>query len=84
VFTRSRLVVFIDGCFWHLCPSHATIPRNNRDWWVEKLERNVSRDREKDRQLCDLGWSVMHFWEHEDPVAVADAVECRWRILRDP
>ncbi|RUL89972.1 very short patch repair endonuclease [Verrucosispora sp. FIM060022] len=78
-FTRARLAVFVDGCFWHLCPEHAVLPKNNATWWREKLERNVLRDREKDEALTALGWTVLHFWEHEDPVAVADVVEQLWR-----
>jgi DNA mismatch endonuclease (patch repair protein) len=81
-FTRARLAVFVDGCFWHLCPDHAVLPKNNAAWWREKLRRNVERDREKDTQLVALGWSVLHVWEHEDTVAAADRVERRWRELR--
>src|SRR3954447_24978979 len=55
-FTRARVAVFVDGCFWHRCPKHGTLPRNNRDWWQAKLDRNVARDRAKDAALADLGW----------------------------
>ena len=75
VFTRIRLAVFVDGCFWHLCPQHATMPRNNSEWWREKLLRNVERDREKDRLLIADGWTVEHVWEHEDPVQAADRLQ---------
>ena len=78
---RVRLAVFIDGCFWHRCPVHGTLPRNNRDWWHEKLTRNVERDGEKDTALAELGWQVMHFWEHEMATDVAGAVVSRWRSL---
>jgi DNA mismatch endonuclease (patch repair protein) len=74
-FTNARVVVFVDGCFWHSCPQHATAPANNRVWWAEKLARNVARDRETDRHLRALGWFVLRFWEHEDPVLAADVVE---------
>jgi DNA mismatch endonuclease (patch repair protein) len=80
-FTRVKLAVFIDGCFWHMCPQHASMPKNNADWWRTKLERNVARDREKDALLADVGWEVVHVWEHEGPMAVADAIEKRWREL---
>src|SRR5689334_20593415 len=63
VFTRARIAVFVDGCFWHRCPRHGTLPRNNRDWWEEKLARNVARDRAKDAALAELGWAVVHAWE---------------------
>jgi DNA mismatch endonuclease, patch repair protein len=65
-FTRARVVVFVDGCFWHSCPAHATFPATNRAWWAEKLAANVARDRETDEKLHELGWTVLRFWEHED------------------
>lgn len=80
-FTRARLAVFVDGCFWHQCPTHAVMPKNNREWWMAKLQRNVERDREKDMALVDLGWHVLHFWEHEDPISVADEIEQTWRSV---
>jgi DNA mismatch endonuclease (patch repair protein) len=78
-FTRAKIAVFVDGCFWHRCPEHGTLPRNNREWWEAKLDRNVARDRAKDAALVDLGWTVMHAWEHESPDFVADRVEAEWR-----
>ncbi len=75
VFTRQRLAVFVDGCFWHGCPEHATWPKHNAAWWREKLERNRQRDRETDRQLRAAGWRVVRVWEHEDPVVAADRVQ---------
>lgn len=74
-FTRRKVAVFVDGCFWHSCPVHATIPNSNRDWWVEKLAANVRRDRESDRQLEQLGWIVVRVWEHEPAAMAADRVE---------
>lgn len=81
-FTAARIAVFVDGCFWHSCPDHSVLPKNNRDWWRSKLERNVERDREKDSQLETLGWTVVHVWEHEEPLEVADAIEQLWRSVR--
>ncbi|MFC0432559.1 very short patch repair endonuclease [Kutzneria buriramensis] len=78
-FTRAKVAVFVDGCFWHCCPDHGTLPRNNRDWWRAKLDRNVARDRAKDAALTGLGWSVLHVWEHEAPGTAADRVEAEWR-----
>jgi DNA mismatch endonuclease (patch repair protein) len=75
VFPRARVAVFIDGCFWHMCPRHASLPRSNRDWWVNKLEANVSRDRDADLKLSAVGWTVVRAWEHESPSVVADEVE---------
>ena len=79
VFTRAKIAVFVDGCFWHACPEHGVMPRNNREWWQQKLNRNVARDREKDAELQALGWEVIHVWEHEDPVQAASLVRERWR-----
>lgn len=73
-FPRRRVAVFIDGCFWHGCPQHATSPRNNAEWWRTKLERNVMRDQEVNARLKSEGWTVLRFWEHEDPQKVAEQV----------
>ena len=75
VFTRRKVAVFVDGCFWHSCPEHRSLPRSNRDWWRQKLERNVERDRDTDAALDRAGWSVVRVWEHEAPIAAADRVE---------
>ena len=75
VFTRARIAVFIDGCFWHGCPVHGTAPKRNADYWEPKLVANVERDRDTDQRLENAGWHVLRFWEHEPPVEVADRVE---------
>lgn len=80
VFPASRVAVFIDGCFWHSCPDHGTSPKNNRDWWQDKLATNRQRDRDTDEQLRQAGWTVVRAWEHEDPAAVAERI---WRVVRD-
>ncbi|MBM2617041.1 very short patch repair endonuclease [Actinoplanes sp. LDG1-06] len=82
VFTKARLAVFVDGCFWHMCPTHSTMPKNNGDWWREKLFRNVERDREKDAKLADRGWTVVHVWEHEGVVECADRIEELYGSIR--
>jgi DNA mismatch endonuclease (patch repair protein) len=74
VFVRKKVAVFIDGCFWHSCPIHASQPRRNADYWLPKLQRNVARDRETDEQLEEAGWTVLRFWEHESPASVASRV----------
>lgn len=74
VFTRKRIAVFIDGCFWHGCPIHATRPKANADYWVPKLERNIERDHETTTTLESAGWTVLRFWEHEMPTDVAEAI----------
>ena len=74
-FPRQRIVIFVDGCFWHRCPTHGTSPWTNGDWWSAKLDANVLRDRETDSTLQAQGWTVLRFWEHEDPELAADQVE---------
>ena len=63
-FTRRKVVVFVDGCFWHCCPDHGTIPKSNQAYWVPKLKENVDRDRVIDRELRADGWRVLRLWEH--------------------
>ena len=74
VFPRERIAVFVDGCFWHGCPKHGTTPRANRAWWLAKLAANERRDRDTDRCLTEAGWTVSRFWEHEDPLEVAQRI----------
>ena len=66
VFTRKKVVVFVDGCFWHGCPEHATTPLNNVAWWTNKLAANVARDKRNTGALERLGWTVIRIWGHED------------------
>ena len=74
VFPRRKVAVYVDGCFWHSCPVHATKPRNNAQWWADKLAANVARDRDTDEKLLAEGWRVVRIWEHEDPAEAADRV----------
>lgn len=83
VFTRARIAVFVDGCFWHRCPQHGVMPKSNSEWWRTKLDRNVERDREKDDALRQMGWRPLHVWEHEDPMEAAGRVEQVWRQRTD-
>lgn len=71
VFGPARVAVFVDGCFWHCCPDHATSPKANGAWWATKLAANVARDRDTDERLNAAGWTVVRVWEHEDPTAAA-------------
>jgi DNA mismatch endonuclease, patch repair protein len=75
VFTRRRVAIFVDGCFWHACPQHATSPKVNGDWWAAKLATNVARDRDTDDRLAAAGWTVVRVWEHEPTTDAADRVE---------
>lgn len=71
VWRGRKVVVFVDGCFWHGCPRHATQPKANADWWRDKLAANVARDRRTDAELAARGWRVLRYWEHEPPTEVA-------------
>ena len=81
-FVRARIAVFVDGCFWHRCPEHGTIPKNNREWWSTKLAGNVARDRATDDALAEQGWTVIRVWEHEDPMTAADHIASQVRTRR--
>jgi DNA mismatch endonuclease, patch repair protein len=63
-FPRYRILIFIDGCFWHGCPKHGSNPKSNIDYWIKKLARNKIRDRRLSNQLKKQGWRVIRFWEH--------------------
>jgi DNA mismatch endonuclease (patch repair protein) len=76
VFSRARIAVFIDGCFWHGCPDHYQAPVRHAEFWLGKRLRNRERDAETDEVLRDHGWRVLRFWEHEVR-AVPDAVALR-------
>jgi DNA mismatch endonuclease (patch repair protein) len=65
VFRNEKLVVFIDGCFWHRCPKHSSIPKQNTEFWLKKLEMNVARDTATTAAFKKKGWRVMRVWEHE-------------------
>lgn len=74
-FPRQKVAVFVDGCFWHVCPIHGRQPGTNDSYWRPKLRANVARDRRVTEGLASAGWTVVRAWEHEDVQAVADRVE---------
>ncbi|MER5840917.1 very short patch repair endonuclease [Streptomyces prasinus] len=74
VFPRARIAVFLDGCFWHGCPQHATQPKSNAEWWRAKLDRNMARDQETSEHLRTTGWTVLRFWEHVPAEKIAETV----------
>ena len=80
VFPNQRLAIFVDGCFWHRCPRHSSIPVNNRDFWRRKLEGNVQRDRLVTKTLKLEGWRVIRLWEHQ--LKPATRGRCLLRIRR--
>jgi DNA mismatch endonuclease (patch repair protein) len=65
VLRRFRLAIFVDGCFWHGCPKHGTVPKTNTQFWTAKILRNRNRDKQVDRSLKGLGWKVLRVWEHD-------------------
>lgn len=73
-FTRARVAVFLDGCFWHGCPQHHTVASANAKFWADKVAGNRARDRDTDERLAEAGWVSVRIWEHEDPVEAADRV----------
>ena len=75
LFPTEKVAVYVDGCFWHSCPEHATQPSNNADWWRAKLNANQARDQRHTSALQACGWTVLRFWEHEDPTECAVVVE---------
>ena len=62
---KRKIALFIDGCFWHKCPRCYREPKSNRKFWIEKIERNVARDRKNTYNLRKNGWTVLRFWEHQ-------------------
>lgn len=76
-----KLAIFIDGCFWHGCPEHATRPIANQQWWAQKLDANIARDRRTDAELERRGWTVRRYWEHQPPESVArDIAQVKMQI----
>lgn len=79
VFSKAKIAVFVDGCFWHGCPEHFISPKTNVNYWSAKITKNRDRDERVDRIMSEAGWVVIHVWEHEDPESAADLVERSWR-----
>jgi DNA mismatch endonuclease, patch repair protein len=78
VFTRRRIAVFVDGCFWHRCPRHFHAPKTNLAYWGPKLDANVRRDRRVTEALTAGGWHVERIWEHEDMQEAAERIRALW------
>ncbi len=73
-FPHRRVAVFVDGCFWHSCPVHASSPKQNGEWWARKLAANRDRDSATDAFLLSHGWTVVRVWEHEDTAEACSRV----------
>lgn len=82
VFPRLKVAVFIDGCFWHGCPTHHTVAITNASFWAEKVRRTRERDAETDERLRGAGWTVVRIWEHDPPEAAAELIQSAVRESR--
>lgn len=78
VFSRARIAVFVDGCFWHGCPDHLRPAKINAEFWASKIEENRARDARVDALLHEAGWLSLRAWEHEDPAKVAARIQQEW------
>lgn len=82
VFTRAKVAVFLDGCFWHGCPLHYSAPQANSEFWRDKISANKNRDRDTDQRLGEAGWLVIRVWEHVDIDDAAADIELVVRSRR--
>ena len=82
VFSVPRVAVFVDGCFWHSCPHHRSLPKSNRAWWRTKLERTRQRDTETTNKLEAADWTVVRVWEHDNPIVAAELIAMLVRARR--
>ena len=74
-FPRRKIAIFVDGCFWHGCGEHRTIPKNNYKWWKEKIGKNRDRDHDTDERLRSAGWMVLRYWEHDLAEKIVEDVQ---------
>lgn len=81
-FTRARLYVFVDGCFWHGCPDHFIEPKTRADFWLDKIRGNRLRDDDTRRRLEQSGATVIRIWEHQDPNQAADQIEAAYQSIK--
>lgn len=82
IFSRVRVAVFLDGCFWHGCPEHCRMPQSNAAYWERKIGRNRARDAAVSQLLSDAGWTALRYWEHEDPKKIAGQIAAVVECLR--
>ena len=75
VLRRLGLTIFVDGCFWHGCPQHGSVPKTNTEFWLAKISRNRQRDAAVDDELRSLGWTVFRVWEHETRTDLRDILK---------
>lgn len=84
LFRRAKVAVFVDGCFWHGCPKHASWPATNSAFWRSKIIANRERDCDTNARLRARGWSVIRVWEHEDSEKAARRIACQVRLRLNP
>lgn len=89
VFTKVKVAVFVDGCFWHGCPAHHTKAATNAEFWSEKVRRTQERDAQTNAALTEAGWHVIRIWEHDDLDAAATQIGIvvgrrRSQLMSDP
>ena len=82
VFTKAKIAVFVDGCFWHGCAEHFIMPKTNRDYWENKSRTNMERDLNTNQKLKAAGWQVIRVWEHDPPDKAAAMIAAAWRTAR--
>ena len=71
---RLKIAIFLDGCFWHGCPIHPPVVKKNRDFWLQKIDRNRKRDAQTTEHLVSCSWTVLRYWEHERPEEIVQAI----------
>jgi len=79
VFPKAKVIVFVDGCFWHGCPEHFRLPKSRTDYWSEKIAKNKMRAIAHDQELASSGWKCLRIWEHETK---ADLQKCVDSIVK--
>jgi DNA mismatch endonuclease (patch repair protein) len=82
IFPGFKLAIFVDGCFWHGCPEHGVMPRNNARFWAAKIAQTKERDAAAERRLGEAGWRVIRLWEHEIKASAETAAERVANALR--
>ncbi|GHA70606.1 very short patch repair endonuclease [Streptomyces termitum] len=82
VFRPVKVAVFIDGCYWHGCPEHYVPPRTNPGYWSDKVAGNMARDLDTNARLKEEGWTVLRFWEHDEPGECAALIAAEVEKLR--
>lgn len=82
VFVRDKVVVFVDGCFWHGCPIHGEIPKSNEAFWAEKILKNILRDAAVTHELTEMGWTVCRVWEHEIKLDLGSCVRQLYETIK--